>query len=168
MTDPSVAILLLTTRIGGLGLNLSAASMVIFLEHDWNPQVDLQAMDRAHRLGQRKTVDVYRLVAADSIEQRVLRLQGHKLEVAAAVVTQENATMFSSGTGEVLEMLETAASSAVASAAVGLGSDESRGGDRDRGEDLWSEEDYAYLDAEVLAASLTCKVEHGYRGRVKS
>ncbi|CAN0577881.1 unnamed protein product, partial [Ectocarpus sp. 12 AP-2014] len=73
--DPSVAILLLTTRVGHLGLNLSAASMVVFLEHDWNPQVDLQAMDRAHRLGQRKAVNVYRLIAADSVEQRVLRLQ---------------------------------------------------------------------------------------------
>ena len=50
--DQSVAGLLLTTRVGGLGLNLTAASVVIMLEHDWNPMADLQAADRAHRLGQ--------------------------------------------------------------------------------------------------------------------
>ena len=46
--------LLLTTRVGGLGLNLSGAAAAIFLEHDWNPMADLQAMDRAHRIGQTK------------------------------------------------------------------------------------------------------------------
>jgi TATA-binding protein-associated factor len=50
--DDSIQVMLLTTKIGGLGLNLTAASIVIFLEHDWNPHADLQAMDRAHRIGQ--------------------------------------------------------------------------------------------------------------------
>lgn len=54
-------LLLLTTRAGGLGLNLTAADTVIFLEHDWNPFVDLQAMDRVHRIGQQAPVTVYRL-----------------------------------------------------------------------------------------------------------
>ncbi|KAL8952901.1 MAG: hypothetical protein Q9183_007365, partial [Haloplaca sp. 2 TL-2023] len=53
-TDPSYDCLLLTTSVGGLGLNLTGADTVIFVEHDWNPQKDLQAMDRAHRIGQRK------------------------------------------------------------------------------------------------------------------
>ena len=56
--DPSIDILLLTTQIGGLGLNLTGADTVIFVEHDWNPQKDLQAMDRAHRIGQKKQVKV--------------------------------------------------------------------------------------------------------------
>lgn len=52
--------LLLTTHVGGLGLNLTAADVVVFLEHDWNPMKDHQAMDRAHRIGQNRTVHVYR------------------------------------------------------------------------------------------------------------
>ncbi len=51
-SDPSIDVLLLTTAVGGLGLNLTSADTVVFLEHDWNPMKDLQAMDRAHRMGQ--------------------------------------------------------------------------------------------------------------------
>ena len=59
IADPSIDVLLLTTHVGGLGLNLTSADTVVFLEHDWNPQKDLQAMDRAHRLGQKRTVNVF-------------------------------------------------------------------------------------------------------------
>ncbi|KAJ1396713.1 P-loop containing nucleoside triphosphate hydrolase protein, partial [Ochromonadaceae sp. CCMP2298] len=59
---PDVRLLLLTTRSCGLGLNLVGADTVIFLEHDWNPFADLQAMDRAHRIGQTQPVTVYRLL----------------------------------------------------------------------------------------------------------
>ena len=58
--DASIDVLLLTTHVGGLGLNLTAADVVVFLEHDWNPMRDHQAMDRAHRIGQNRTVHVYR------------------------------------------------------------------------------------------------------------
>ena len=60
--DPSIDCLLLTTHVGGLGLNLTGADTVIFIEHDWNPMKDLQAMDRAHRIGQTKQVYVFRFV----------------------------------------------------------------------------------------------------------
>ena len=60
--------LLMTTRACGLGLTLTAADTVIFVEHDWNPFVDLQAMDRAHRIGQKCPVTVYRLLGAPSSE----------------------------------------------------------------------------------------------------
>jgi len=56
--DPSLDVLLLTTHVGGLGLNLTGADTVVFVEHDWNPMRDLQAMDRAHRIGQKKVVTV--------------------------------------------------------------------------------------------------------------
>lgn len=72
-TDPSIDILLLTTQIGGLGLNLTGADTVIFVEHDWNPQKDLQAMDRAHRIGQTKVVNVYRLITKRTIEEKIMR-----------------------------------------------------------------------------------------------
>lgn len=70
--DPSIDVLLLTTHVGGLGLNLTGADTVIFVEHDWNPQKDMQAMDRAHRIGQKKVVNVYRLVTRSTLEEKIM------------------------------------------------------------------------------------------------
>ena len=72
-TDPSYDCLLLTTSVGGLGLNLTGADTVIFVEHDWNPQKDMQAMDRAHRIGQKKVVNVYRLITRGTLEEKILK-----------------------------------------------------------------------------------------------
>lgn len=72
-TKPELFVFLLSTRAGGLGINLTAADTVIFYDSDWNPTMDQQAMDRAHRLGQTKTVTVYRLVTKNSIEERILK-----------------------------------------------------------------------------------------------
>ena len=63
---------LLSTRAGGLGINLQTADTVILFDSDWNPQVDLQAQDRAHRIGQKKQVHIYRLLTADTIEEKIL------------------------------------------------------------------------------------------------
>jgi len=82
----SPRILLLTTASCGLGLNLSAAEMVVFVEHSWNPFVDLQAMDRVHRIGQVKAVSVYRLLAESTIESRINFLQSFKSVVADQIV----------------------------------------------------------------------------------
>jgi TATA-binding protein-associated factor len=71
-SDPSIDVLLLTTSVGGLGLNLTGADTVIFVEHDWNPQKDLQAMDRAHRIGQKKVVNVYRLITRGTLEEKIM------------------------------------------------------------------------------------------------
>jgi TATA-binding protein-associated factor len=70
--DPSIDCLLLTTHVGGLGLTLTGADTVIFVEHDWNPMKDLQAMDRAHRIGQKKVVNVYRLITKDTLEDKIM------------------------------------------------------------------------------------------------
>ena len=70
--DPSIDVLLLTTQVGGLGLNLTGADTVIFVEHDWNPMKDLQAMDRAHRIGQKKVVNVYRLITRGTLEEKIM------------------------------------------------------------------------------------------------
>ena len=72
-SDPSYDALLLTTSVGGLGLNLTGADTVIFVEHDWNPQKDIQAMDRAHRIGQKKVVNVYRIVTRGTLEEKILK-----------------------------------------------------------------------------------------------
>ena len=64
---------LISTRAGGLGLNLASANHVVLFDSDFNPQVDMQAMDRAHRIGQRKKVYVYRLVCRDTIEEKIVQ-----------------------------------------------------------------------------------------------
>ncbi|KAH7939272.1 hypothetical protein HPB52_009744 [Rhipicephalus sanguineus] len=74
-----IFVFLLSTRAGGLGINLTAADTVIFYDSDWNPTVDQQAMDRAHRLGQTKQVTVYRLLCKGSIEERILQRAREKI-----------------------------------------------------------------------------------------
>ena len=103
-SDPTIGAMLLTTAVGGLGLNLTAADTVIFLEHDWNPMQDLQAMDRAHRLGQKRTVNVYRLLMAGTLEERVMSLQRFKLDVAAAVVNTDNVSLAAMETENILDL----------------------------------------------------------------
>ena len=70
--DSTKFIFMLSTRAGGLGINLATADTVIIYDSDWNPQVDLQAMDRAHRIGQTKTVRVFRLITDNTVEERII------------------------------------------------------------------------------------------------
>ncbi|KAK5095514.1 TATA-binding protein-associated factor mot1 [Exophiala xenobiotica] len=102
--DPSYDCLLLTTSVGGLGLNLTGADTVIFVEHDWNPQKDIQAMDRAHRLGQKKTVNVYRLITRGTLEEKIMGLQRFKIDVASTVVNQQNAGLGTMETDQILDL----------------------------------------------------------------
>ncbi|KAI1861089.1 hypothetical protein JX265_009708 [Neoarthrinium moseri] len=103
-SDPSYDVLLLTTSVGGLGLNLTGADTVIFVEHDWNPQRDLQAMDRAHRIGQKKVVNVYRLITRGTLEEKILSLQAFKIDVASTVVNQQNAGLGTMDTDQILDL----------------------------------------------------------------
>ncbi|KAI7847267.1 SNF2 family N-terminal domain-containing protein [Circinella umbellata] len=86
-TRPEIFIFLLSTRAGGLGINLTAADTVIFYDSDWNPTVDQQAMDRAHRLGQTKQVTVYRLITKSTIEERILQRAKQKDEIQKVVIS---------------------------------------------------------------------------------
>ncbi|XP_078430427.1 chromatin remodeling 1 [Wolffia australiana] len=79
-------VFLLSTRAGGLGINLTAADTCILYDSDWNPQMDLQAMDRCHRIGQTKPVHVYRLATAHSIEGRMLKRAFGKLKLEHVVI----------------------------------------------------------------------------------
>ncbi|KAG0416894.1 TATA-binding protein-associated factor MOT1 [Dictyocoela roeselum] len=99
-------ILLLTTSIGGLGLNLTCADTVIFFEHDWNPFNDLQAMDRAHRLGQKSVVNVFRIICKDTVEESVMSLQKFKVFVAGSVVSQQNSNVGSMDLHMMLDNFE--------------------------------------------------------------
>jgi TATA-binding protein-associated factor len=115
-SDPSYDVLLLTTSVGGLGLNLTGADTVIFVEHDWNPQKDIQAMDRAHRIGQKKVVNVYRIVTRGTLEEKILNLQRFKIDVASTVVNQQNAGLGSMQTDQILDLFNVSADSADPSA----------------------------------------------------
>lgn len=81
-------IFLLTTRAGGLGINLTSADIVILFDSDWNPQADLQAMDRAHRIGQTKQVKVFRFITENAIEEKVLERATQKLRLDQLVIQQ--------------------------------------------------------------------------------
>lgn len=86
-TRPDIFIFLLSTRAGGLGINLTAADTVIFYDSDWNPTIDSQAMDRAHRLGQTRQVTVYRLITRGTIEERIRKRAMQKEEVQRVVIS---------------------------------------------------------------------------------
>jgi len=84
--DSPYFIFLLSTRAGGLGLNLTAANTVIIFDSDWNPMMDLQAQDRAHRIGQRSDVSVFRLVTHSPVEEKILSRAAEKLNMSELVV----------------------------------------------------------------------------------
>lgn len=103
-SNPTIDVLMLTGRVGGLGLNLTGADTVIFMEHDWNPQADLQAMDRAHRLGAKKTVNVYRIITKGTLEEKIMSLQQFKLRIANAVVNKDNQSFANMDTSQLLDL----------------------------------------------------------------
>uniref|UniRef100_A0A1D1XEI5 TATA-binding protein-associated factor 172 n=1 Tax=Anthurium amnicola TaxID=1678845 RepID=A0A1D1XEI5_9ARAE len=103
-SDPTIDALLLTTHVGGLGLNLTSADTLVFMEHDWNPMKDHQAMDRAHRLGQRKVVNVHRLIMRGTLEEKVMSLQNFKVSIANAVINADNASLKTMNTDQLLDL----------------------------------------------------------------
>ncbi|CAK8686193.1 SWI/SNF-related matrix-associated actin-dependent regulator of chromatin subfamily A member 5-like [Clavelina lepadiformis] len=81
-------VFMLSTRAGGLGINLMTANIVILYDSDWNPQVDMQAMDRAHRIGQKKQVMVFRLITENTVEERIIERAEMKLHLDNIVIQQ--------------------------------------------------------------------------------
>ncbi|MEO6711499.1 MAG: SNF2-related protein [Planctomycetota bacterium] len=87
--DAAVGLFLVSLKAGGVGLNLTAADYVFLLDPWWNPAVERQAVDRAHRIGQTRAVSAYRLVARDTVEEKVLALQDRKKALADALFAGE-------------------------------------------------------------------------------
>ncbi|KAF3914445.1 hypothetical protein AA313_de0201114 [Arthrobotrys entomopaga] len=117
-------IFLLTTRAGGLGINLTTADIVILYDSDWNPQADLQAMDRAHRIGQTKQVHVYRFVTEDAIEEKVLERAAQKLRLDQLVIQQgraQPAVKNTAGADDLLGIIQHGAQDIMNKAADGKG-----------------------------------------------
>jgi len=92
-TDPGCRLFLISLKAGGLGLNLTAAEYVFLLDPWWNPAVEAQAIDRAHRIGQARHVFAYRLIARDTVEERVLELQQRKRRLADAILMADNSLL---------------------------------------------------------------------------
>jgi superfamily II DNA or RNA helicase len=91
--DPDCKLFLISLKAGGLGLNLTAAGYVFLLDPWWNPAVEAQAVDRAHRIGQVQQVFAYRLIARDTVEEKVLELQKSKRDLASAIISQDNSVI---------------------------------------------------------------------------
>jgi len=88
-SDGDCGLFLISLKAGGLGLNLTAAEYVFLLDPWWNPAVEAQAVDRAHRIGQTKPVFAYRLIARDTVEEKVLELQRTKRDLADAILSED-------------------------------------------------------------------------------
>jgi superfamily II DNA or RNA helicase len=88
--DAECGLFLISLKAGGLGLNLTAADYVFLLDPWWNPAVEAQAVDRAHRIGQSRQVFAYRLIAKDTVEEKVLALQKTKRDLADAILGEDN------------------------------------------------------------------------------
>ena len=103
--DGEVPIFLVSLKAGGVGLNLTAADTVIHFDPWWNPAVENQATDRAHRLGQTKNVFVYKLVVAGSIEEKILALQEKKAELAAGILSEDVNSLAKFGAADIAALL---------------------------------------------------------------
>ena len=102
--DSACKLFLISLKAGGLGLNLTEADYVFLLDPWWNPAVEAQAVDRAHRIGQRRNVFAYRLIARNTVEEKVLELQRCKRELADAIINEDNSLIARMGREE-LELL---------------------------------------------------------------
>jgi SNF2 family DNA or RNA helicase len=91
--DPQCPLFLISLKAGGLGLNLTAAEYVFLLDPWWNPAAEAQAIDRSHRIGQSRHVFAYRLIAKDTVEEKVLELQKTKRALADSILTPENSVL---------------------------------------------------------------------------
>ena len=92
-TDPSCNMFLISLKAGGVGLNLTAAGYVFLLDPWWNPAVEAQAIDRAHRIGQTQPVFAYRMIARDTVEEKILDLQRSKRQIADAILEGEGQSL---------------------------------------------------------------------------
>jgi len=88
--DKKIFCMILSTRSGGVGVNLTGADTVIFYDSDWNPTIDAQAQDRAHRIGQTRDVNIYRFIAKNTIEENILKKANQKRHLGHLAIEDGN------------------------------------------------------------------------------
>jgi superfamily II DNA or RNA helicase len=104
--DPSIPVFLISLKAGGVGLNLTGADTVIHFDPWWNPAVEAQATDRAHRIGQKKVVTSYKLITRGTVEEKILNLQTRKRALTEAMLGDEEQFVQSLSWEEIQELLE--------------------------------------------------------------
>ena len=103
--ESSIPVFLISLKAGGVGLNLTGADTVIHFDPWWNPAVEDQATDRAHRIGQSRVVTAYKLITRGTVEEKILALQQRKRDLIAATLTGEDVFTNSLGWDEIQELL---------------------------------------------------------------
>jgi len=103
--NKDIKLFLISLRAGGLGLNLTEADYVFLLDPWWNPAIEEQAVDRAHRIGQKKTVFTYKFIARDTVEEKILALQKNKLKLASDLISTEESFIKKLTTEDISELL---------------------------------------------------------------
>lgn len=103
--DDSIRLFLISLKAGGLGLNLTKADYVFLLDPWWNPAVEAQAVDRAHRIGQKNMVFTYKFITKNSVEEKILKLQQNKLKLASDLITTEESFVKKLSSEDIYELL---------------------------------------------------------------
>jgi len=103
--DPELKVFLISIKAGGVGLNLTQADYVFILDPWWNPAVEQQAIDRSHRIGQEKKVFIYKFIAKDTVEEKILALQNRKKRLASSLITTEESFFKSLTKADIQEIL---------------------------------------------------------------
>lgn len=105
-SDKTIKIFLISLKAGGLGLNLTAAEYVFLLDPWWNPAIEAQAVDRAHRIGQQNTVFTYKFITRNSVEEKILALQRNKRKLFDNLITNEETFVKSLSKDDIIKLLE--------------------------------------------------------------
>lgn len=103
--NKEIQVFLISLKAGGVGLNLTAADYVFLLDPWWNPAVEAQAVDRAHRIGQTRTVFIYKFITRNSVEEKILSLQRNKLKLVEDLVSSEESFIKSLDKDDIMELL---------------------------------------------------------------
>jgi TATA-binding protein-associated factor len=141
-------------------LNLTGADTVIFVEHDWNPMKDVQAMDRAHRIGQKRVVNVYRLITRGTLEEKIMGMQKFKLYTANSIINQENSALSTMSTDQLLDAFtftENGAGAGVGASAEPTPREDGKPGLKsvlDALPDLWEESQYDEFNLDSFISTL--------------
>jgi SNF2 family DNA or RNA helicase len=104
-TNNDIKLFLISLKAGGVGLNLTEADYVFMLDPWWNPAVEQQAIDRTHRIGQKKKVFIYKFITKDTVEEKILALQNRKRSVAESLITTEESFVKSLSASDIRELL---------------------------------------------------------------
>ena len=104
--DDSIPVFLISLKAGGTGLNLTGADVVVHFDPWWNPAVEAQAIDRAHRIGQENKVIIYKFISRGSVEEKIMALQDRKLALAGELISNEESFMKSLDNEDIRALLD--------------------------------------------------------------